>query len=177
MWWIWMACGAPETSNNTEPVKAAGDVAKVAAAQPQVDVKCDVELHPFTQVDVYEKPVKGATVVGQYPEGTLLRVEGIKGPWAAVTPTDPSGALPSGWMGIQLLTTNLRTTDDYPKRSEFRGSPTATERKPMPEVASLTVEACQGEFLRVSWEKEGGGNGEGWLSPTDHCPLSNTTCP
>lgn len=175
MLWMILGCGAPPSS--PEPIAAPAPPAPDEVPMETVDVACDVELHAMTDLDVYGQPEKGAQAIGKYPDGTLVRVEGVKGVWARVVPADAGSGLRHGWMGIQMLTTNLRTEDEYPARGRYRSAPKADASKPLPEIASLTVESCRGDWLQVSWEDEAGAEGGGWLSPADHCALPNTTCP
>lgn len=185
---LFVACGSPDATAPPASEEAAPGAAiqPVAAASPTPDTTaCDVSLFVYESdpagLVVYDKPERGAAEVGRIPVDTQVQVTGIVGPWARLTATSDEGtALPGGWAGIELLTTNLRTPEEYGPSAKpgYRAGPEASgasKRIRLP-IEWLTVKGCSGTMIQAEWEDAEGDTVSGWLELSAHCPSPNTTC-
>lgn len=182
------ACGLDASAPAEAPLPAAAVPAPVAAPAQvvEVDAACDVQLFVYEAepegLTVYQAPQRGAEIVGVYPFDTVVSVTGVSGPWARMKATDDDGKpLVEGWAGIELLTTNVRTPEEYgagTRPSYYAGPEGQGALSPIAlPIDSITVKGCYGALIKAEWVDAKGKNGTGWLPASAHCPQPNTTCP
>lgn len=170
-----------------EPSEEEPALPTVPSSEPRAPMgatACSVSLFVYESdpkgLVIYAQPERGAAEVGRYPVDTMVQVIGVKGPWAQVAPVATDAELAAGWVGIELLTTNLRTPEEYGPQTAptYRNKPASSESasKVALPIQSLTVKACQGDWLEAEWTDGKGKTVTGWLEPKAHCPQPNTTC-
>ncbi|MBX2797924.1 MAG: hypothetical protein KTR31_09655 [Myxococcales bacterium] len=181
-----LGCGTPETpAPQPAAAPAPEDEIADAVAAEAVDgaTACDVQLYVYESdpqgLMLYQHPERGAAELSALPVDTEVTVTQVKGPWAFVKPSESGTSLPSGWAGIELLTTNLRTPDEYGASAKpmygAAADADADEAIALP-IESLTVKGCDGPALKAEWEDAKGKTVTGWLPAGSHCGQPNTTC-
>jgi len=146
-------------------------------------------------LNVRASPSKGK-VLGSLPRDTELRLRESRGrwvrfsdPWNAeaeearddTTPASKGNkALPEGWVYTGLLSTFLKTPDDYGPDTKPRLREQPREDSPASPIEwkkhpTLEVTGCKGLFLKVKITT-GGEIRSGWLGGDSHCASTVTTC-
>jgi hypothetical protein len=126
---------------------------------------------------------KGA-VVGQLPLHTMVQITEASGSWMKIedawSAEHEELELPDGWVHGSMLTTFLKTPDEYGPDTKpvlREGPETGSASTPIPydKPSAISVVGCSREFLRVD-VKVGDSTSTGWLGFDSHCPNTVTNC-
>ncbi|TNE88171.1 MAG: SH3 domain-containing protein [Deltaproteobacteria bacterium] len=200
MWWaLFFACSAPtpapvppEVVTPSAEVPASAPPSEPAPAAPEVVAPSPGACRTAAAVsdpdpnglNVRAKP-KG-DILGTLPTETEVRVVESRDGWVRVTGAwfagdDTREDWPEGWVHGSMLTTWLKTPEDYgPDAKPFlRDAPSAeAEREPISWEPPPTIKVlgCDGDFLHVELGFGDGTSSRGWLGDDTHCASTVTNC-
>lgn len=149
------------------------------------EVKAVVRDPDPAGLNVRAKPKNGA-ILGRLPNDTEITLVESHERWVRFGHAWNAGmpdnqALPKGWVFSGLLTTYLKTPEEYGPATipKLRKRPTKDSpfiRLDWRAKPTITVVGCDGEFLEVVINK-GRAKRRGYLGWDSHCASTVTTCP
>lgn len=173
---------APEPALEPEPAPAPAPAAENEAPEGGCDIGALVADPDPAGLNVRDAP--NGNVLGQLYRETSIQVREQQDNWLRVTdawdPGREDETLPSGWVAAKLLTTVLKTPDEYGPDAQpmFYDSATSSTAQPIPlPVSNIRLAGCAERRLHITWTDPSGSEQTGWIDPDAHCPSAVTTCP